>query len=187
MSILAGCSRDAETPPPPAATVATATAAAPAIVVTPVRAAPASPSPASSPQAPVAGVPAPEPENFEWNLAEEADGDEFEIDADATSYYMPAPNIVTFKAKALNGTPPYTFTWDFGDGSPPTTGELIQHTFTEVGRRDVWVVGKDATGATSAVQLGLLVTTVEEFVERGQLDRAKFENWKPFATPTPTR
>jgi hypothetical protein len=135
----------------------------------------------------VAGIRGTEPEDFEWNLADEPDGDEFEIDADATSYYMPAPNIVTFKAKALNGTPPVTFTWDFADGTPPTTGDLVQHTFTEVGRRDVRVVGKDATGAVYTVQLGLTVTTVEEFSVRLQYDPKRFENWVPYATPTPTR
>lgn len=135
----------------------------------------------------MAGVPGVEPENFEWDLAEEAEGDEYEIDADATAFYMPAPNTVVFKAKALNGTPPHTFTWNFADGSPPMVGDLVQHTFTVPGKRDVWVVGKDATGATSSVQLGLMVVSVDEYAERLQRDPSKFENWKPYATPTPTR
>jgi hypothetical protein len=183
---LGGCSREADAPapkPPPAATAAPVVAAP---IATPTRGPVATPSPALT-QEPVAGIPGTEPEDFEWDLADEADGDEFEIDADATAYYMPAPNIVTFKAKAFNGKPPITFTWNFADGSPPMTGELVQHTFTDVGRRDVWVEGKDATGATSHVQLGLLVTTVDDFVERMQRDPKKFENWKPYATPTPTR
>ncbi len=30
--------------------------------------------------------------------------------------------VVTVEAKASNGTPPFTFTWDFRDGPPPATG-----------------------------------------------------------------
>ena len=50
---------------------------------------------------------------WEWNLADEAEDADFEIDADATSLLHAAGNSVTFKAKALNGTPPFTFEWEF--------------------------------------------------------------------------
>jgi hypothetical protein len=184
--VVAGCSKsEAPLPSKPAPSATALPVAAPTAARAPV--AITSPSPQTSPQQPVAGVPAPEPDNYEWNLAEKAEDEEFEIDADATSYYMPVYNTVYFKAKALNGTPPFTFTWHFGDGSPPMTGELLQHTFTEIGRRDVWVHGTDATGATSSVQLGLLVAPVQEYIEKLQRDPKEYEGWGPYATPTPTR
>jgi hypothetical protein len=104
--------------------------------------------------------------NWEWNLAEEAEGPEFEVDADATSFYMPVGNIVTFKAKALNGTPPYTCKWNFGDGSPEQEGMLLKHRFTEAAKLEVWVTCHDASGAVSQVQLGLGVTTREDWMTR---------------------
>ena len=90
---------------------------------------------------------------------------------------------MSFKAKALNGTPPITFTWDFGDGSPPVTGELAQHLYDKLGRFDAVVVAKDANGETDRVLLALLVADVKEYVDRLQLDPKKFENWE--ATPSP--
>jgi hypothetical protein len=105
--------------------------------------------------------------NWEWNLAEEAEGPEFEVDADATSYYMPAGNVVTFKAKALNGTPPYTCKWNFGDNSPEQEGLLLKHRFPDpLGQITVWVTCHDASGAVSQVQLNLGITTREDWMTR---------------------
>jgi PKD repeat protein len=104
--------------------------------------------------------------DFEWNLADEAQDTDFEIDAGATSFYMPSGNTVTFKAKALNGTPPFTFTWNFGDGSPKGSGEMIKHTFTMLGDIDVIVTGRDASGAESVMTLGIAVATLEAFNQR---------------------
>lgn len=108
--------------------------------------------------------------DFEWNLADEAEDTEFEIDAAATSFFMPQGNRVTFKAKALNGTPPFTFTWNFGDDSPEGTGEMIKHAFAKLGNIDVVVIGRDASGATSRVTLKILVATREDYATRLNLD-----------------
>ena len=138
------------------------------------------PAPAAS------GASAGTEEDFEFNLEEEASGPEFEIDADATSYYMPVPNTVSFKAKALNGSPPITFTWNFGDGTPEATGETPKHTYTKLGRFDAIVTGKDASGAISRVTLAVMVVEPETFVNRLQLDPKLLQNWRtpaPDATP----
>ena len=126
--------------------------------------------------------------DFQWNLADEAEDTDFEIDADATSFYMPQGNWVTFKAKALNGTPPFTFSWNFADGTPPGTGEMVKHAFNVLGERDVVVTGKDASGATSLMSLGILVATVEDFAARMQLDPKAIEDYRakyPAPTATP--
>jgi len=122
-------------------------------------------------------------DDFEWNLAEEASDTDFEIDADATSYFMPLLNTVTFKAKALNGTPPFTFTWNFGDGSPEGNGALVKHTYTTLGTFDARVTGSDASGSTSVVTLRLLVTTPEGFVTQLRLDPALVET---LSSPSPS-
>ena len=123
-------------------------------------------------------------DDFEWNLAEEASDTDFEIDADATSYFMPLLNTVTFKAKALNGTPPFTFTWNFGDGSPEGSGALVKHTYTALGAFDARATGRDASGSTSLVTLRLLVTTREDFATRLGLDPTLPETL-PAASPSP--
>jgi PKD repeat protein len=123
-------------------------------------------------------------DDFEWNLAEEAMGTDFDIDADATSFFMPLPNTVTFKAKALNGTPPFTFTWNFGDGSPEVSGEIVKHTYTALGTFDARATGSDASGATSVMTLRLLVTTPEEFSTQLNFDPKLLEKL-PSPSPAP--
>jgi hypothetical protein len=116
--------------------------------------------------------------DFEWDLAEEAEDTEFEIDASATTFYMPIGRVVTFKAKALNGTPPFAFTWDFKDGSPPGSGEMIKHAFQKLGHLDVTVTGKDASGATALMTLGVLVATPVDYARRHQMDPKVIEELK---------
>jgi len=130
--------------------------------------------------------------DFEWNLLDEADGPEFDIDADATAYFMPYANTVTFRAKALNGSPPFTFVWDFNDGTPKKTGEIVKHTFRKIGHFNVWVEGTDANGGKSHVELGVGVHMPETYVNFLQLDPAKLKTMPtpppediPTATPTP--
>jgi hypothetical protein len=168
-----------------------ATATAKAVSASPV---PISPAAEASPQ-PATVAPASLPfdpndfsdtQDWEWNLADEAEGSDFEIDADATTFYMPQGNAVTFKAKALNGTPPFTFSWNFADGTPPATGEMVRHIFNVLGERDVVVTGKDASGATSIMNLGILVATVEDYAARVQLDPEAIEDYrKRFPAPSP--
>jgi hypothetical protein len=180
-ALACSCSRS-EAPAPVPSPVRTLAPVARAEVVPPPAGVEASPVAAPAP----AGSPGTDAEEFEWNLDTEASGPDFEIDADATSYYMPLPNTVTFKAKALNGTPPFTFTWNFGDGSPTETGEVVKHTYTKLGRADAVVDGKDANGETSRVTLGLLVTTPESFVQRMDLDPKLVDNWRGGPSPGTT-
>lgn len=130
--------------------------------------------------------------DFEWDLADEAEDTDFEIDAAATAFYMPQGNTVGLKAKALNGTPPFTFSWDFGDGSPKASGEMVKHTFTKLGNLDVTVTGTDASGATSVMSLGILIATPVDYAIRMQMDPKVIEDLKarypesPAAAPAAT-
>jgi PKD domain len=117
-------------------------------------------------------------DGFEF-FAHPSDPEEFEIDADATKYVGYTPMIVDFGAKPLNGTPPFAFSWNFGDGSPAGSGERVSHTFDKTGRMDVVVEGQDATGAKASVVVALMILTPEEWAERQGLDAASLP------TPTP--
>ncbi|OQY68602.1 MAG: hypothetical protein B6D46_02865 [Polyangiaceae bacterium UTPRO1] len=166
----------------PAAAVATAAAAAP----------PASPQASPEPGAAVDMNDFSDSADFDWGFEEAALGTDFEIDVGATAFYMPRGNVVTFKAKALNGTPPFTFTWDFGDGSPEGSGEMIKHRFDKTGNIEVVVHAKDAAGETAVMQLGLLVHHPVDYAYRMQADekeiealKAQYPDWVP-VTPAPT-
>jgi len=148
----------------------------------PTRAAPAPPLAPAGVATPAAATASPG-EEFEWDLATEAEGPEFEIDAAATAYYAPAPAKISFKAKALNGAPPVTFAWTFGDGSPKESGEMVTHTFSWVGMFTTVVVGTDAQGNTSQVSLILRTATPEEFVTRVGIDP---EQAKLLPSPVPS-
>ena len=99
-----------------------------------------------------------------------AEPDEFEIDADAKQFLGYAPMLVEFGAAALNGTPPITYTWNFGDGSEPVTGDRVSHVFETTGRMDVFVTGKDGAGDEASVQLALIVFSREDWARSRNLD-----------------
>ncbi len=169
MLSVAGCS-PSEAPKPVATTTPVLTAS-PAAAITPAAAA----SGAAAAAAPGGGVEDlndfSDTADWDWNLADEAEGSDFEIDADATSFYMAAGNVVTFKVKALNGTPPFECTWDLADGSPPVKGEMVKHKYANpIGHIDVTVRCFDASKAESSMQLGIRITTMEDYAERMHLD-----------------
>ena len=182
---LSACSRESEPLPAAAPTPVAATQIAP-------------PSAASMP-APAGATPAPgeteEPlPNLEDLLEDKPTGADFEIDAAASAYFAPVGSTVSFRAKALNGSPPIKFTWTFGDGSPEQYGERVEHTYNKLGQIRALVVGEDANKAQSRVQFVMLFVTAEQFVESQRLDPKiikgtpgpNVETPGP-ATPTPAR
>ncbi len=53
---------------------------------------------------------------------------------------------VSLNATAWNGTAPYRFDWDFGDGSPNATGALVHHTYVGEEDRTAVLTVVDAAG-----------------------------------------
>jgi len=65
---------------------------------------------------------------------------------------------VAFSATASGGSPPYTFRWDFGDGSPAATGATVTHAYTAIGTWNVTVTTTDASGRRGVARTSLEVT-----------------------------
>jgi PKD repeat protein len=59
----------------------------------------------------------------------------------------------TFSADASGGYPPYSFEWDFGDGSASTTLQNVTHTFTSAGEYKVQLTGIDSKGTHGVISV----------------------------------
>lgn len=69
--------------------------------------------------------------------------------AAATPTSGAAPLAVSFTGSAANGTPPYTWSWEFGDGSLPATGQNPTHTYVNPGTYQATLTVRDAANATA--------------------------------------
>jgi PKD repeat protein len=71
-----------------------------------------------------------------------------------------APATFNFEANVTGGTVPYTYSWDFGDGSVESDDdETIDHTFNIAGNYTVTLTVTDSTGRT--VSDSILITVRE--------------------------
>jgi PKD repeat protein len=176
LAFVASCQRNEAPAPVPAASPTPAIVVAPKPLVTVARTS-GSPRPATSP-----GEAAEDAADDDDDI-DKPWGPEFEIDADANWYYGFPPMDVTFTAKALNGAPPFTYVWDFADGSPTATGETTQHQYAKTGRYQAFVIGSDGNGEKSRVDFVILVVTPEEFAQRKGIDVSNLIRTSPMPTP----
>jgi PKD repeat protein len=81
-----------------------------------------------------------------------------------------APATFLFEADAQGGTGPYTYIWNFGDGSPQGSGISIHHTFEQAGTYDVTLAVIDSTGQDISVtrQVNVRPTTTEQLPPTNQ-------------------
>jgi hypothetical protein len=68
-----------------------------------------------------------------------------------------AGSQVSFSASISGGTAPYTYSWNFGDGSATSTAVSPSHTFSSQGSYSVVLTIQDATG-TIAKSSALVIT-----------------------------
>jgi PKD repeat protein len=74
-----------------------------------------------------------------------------------------APATFEFEANIIGGTGPYTYSWDFGDGSVDVDDdEIIGHTFGVAGSYNVDLTVIDSTTGQSASDSILIVVIAEE-------------------------
>lgn len=177
--LLAACEKPPVTAPSP---TPAGPSGAPAAKSTPL--ASTSPSPAGSPAAEADD----DADDDDDDDMAKPWGPEFEIDADANWYFGWVPMVVSFTTKPLNGSPPFTYTWHFDDGSPDETGETAQHVYTEPRTYNPSVTGKDGNGETYMASFFIRVVTREEYGERKGIDPAALPTAVPsMSPPSPIR
>src|SRR5919108_3606579 len=68
-----------------------------------------------------------------------------------------APATFEFQANITGGAPPYSYTWDFGDGSEGSDEQTVEHTFEEAGTYDVSLVVTDADNeeASNSIEISV--------------------------------
>src|SRR5262249_15499845 len=66
--------------------------------------------------------------------------------ADSDTDEGKAPLTIQFKADIEGGTPPLTYLWQFGDGSPDSTEANPKHTYQKAGKHRADLEVKDAGG-----------------------------------------
>jgi hypothetical protein len=70
-----------------------------------------------------------------------------------------APATFEFEVNVTDGTVPYTYSWDFGDGSEESNEETVEHTFEEAGTYNVSLTVTDSRGQSTSDNVEI---TVEE-------------------------
>ncbi len=76
--------------------------------------------------------------------------------ASSTRYVGDAPLAVSFTGAAQGGYPPYTYSWNFGDGSPVSTAQDPLHTYAVPGMYTVTLTILDSRGDRTTSSLTIL-------------------------------
>jgi PKD repeat protein len=103
-------------------------------------------------------TPAPEEEDEE-ELVEEESTELLTVGIISNSTEGLAPATFEFQANLTGGIEPYTYLWDFGDGSEESDEQTVLHTFEEAGIYNVVVTVTDENGQEASDNLE---TTVNE-------------------------
>ena len=68
------------------------------------------------------------------------------------------PLTVSFKAVPIGGTAPYSFQWNFGDGTPTSSQRTPTHNYTSAGTYTVTITVTDSTAATTSDTMTIKAT-----------------------------
>lgn len=68
-----------------------------------------------------------------------------------------APATFVFRAEIAGGEEPFTFSWDFGDGSEGSDEEIVEHTYNDPGTYNVAVTITDSDGDTASDSIEVTV------------------------------
>jgi len=85
------------------------------------------------------------------------DVDELYVDLDADPDEGAPPLTVKFTSTIEDATPPLTYKWDFGDGSPPGTDANPTHVYQKAGEFTATLNVKDSKGITGSEEVDILV------------------------------
>nr|MDQ3852191.1 PKD domain-containing protein [Thermoproteota archaeon] len=73
-----------------------------------------------------------------------------------------APATLEFEANIVGGSEPYTYSWDFGDGSEESNEETVSHTFEEAGTYIVALTVTDSDERTASDTDTITITVTGE-------------------------
>ncbi len=68
-----------------------------------------------------------------------------------------APATFEFQANITGGAPPYSYNWDFGDGSEGSDEQTVEHTFEEAGRYNVTLTATDTDNQEASDSVEIIV------------------------------
>jgi PKD repeat protein len=87
----------------------------------------------------------------------------FTVETVAGSTEGVAPDTILFEADVQGGTEPYTYSWDFGDGSEVIDEDAVTtHTFEEAGTYNVVLTITDSDSRTASDSVVITITGGEE-------------------------
>jgi PKD repeat protein len=69
------------------------------------------------------------------------------------------PLTVTFTDASTGGSLPYTISWNFGDGSTPMSGNVVEHTYASAGTYTATESVTDEVGTVAQQAIGISVVT----------------------------
>src|SRR5919112_3689982 len=89
-----------------------------------------------------------------------------------------APATFEFEANITGGTEPYTYLWDFGDGSEESDEQTVLHTFEEAGIYNVTLVATDTEDqdASDSIEISVEEAPAEVVEEEGEATTTTVQN-----------
>ena len=81
------------------------------------------------------------------------------VDVEANPDEGAPPLTVHFNSSVDDATPPLTYKWDFGDGSPPAAEAAPTHVYDKAGEYTATVTIKDSKGKTGSEEADVFVET----------------------------
>jgi PKD repeat protein len=106
----------------------------------------------------------PAPEEEEEELAEEGSTELLTVGIISNGTESIVPATFEFQANLTGGTEPYTYIWNFGDGSEESDEQTVLHTFEEAGTYNVTLAATDTDNQNAFDSIEI---TVEELAEEG--------------------
>ncbi len=102
------------------------------------------------------GTPVPQGIASDIGAYEYASSGELAVTAQANPASGPGPLLVNFIGSASGGTGPYSYAWDFGDGST-SSAQNAQHTYSAEGEYTATLTATDGAGDSAATTLAISV------------------------------
>jgi len=101
-----------------------------------------------------------------------------EIISNGTQGVVPA--TFEFQANLTGGTEPYTYVWNFGDGSEESNEQTVSHTFEEAGTYNITLTVTDSEDQTASDSIEITVdeaatTTVQNQTQNNQTETGEEE------------